>query len=165
MGAASSYSPSHARETGGAGIEGHVDGHRVIAGGSDFVRRKLKQRSLKKTQAPAGSVIVAVAIDGHLAGHLILADALRGDAAQALARLRDAGIKRIVLASGDNRAVVEKIASQLALDDARFALEPQDKVNIVLAERRLGVVLMAGDGVNDAPALAAADVSDKFLSI
>ena len=150
--------PSHARETGGAGIEGHVDGHRVIVGGSDFVRRKLKQRTLRKPQAPAGSVIVAIAVDGHLAGHLILADALRGDAAQALVRLRDAGIKRIVLASGDNREVVEKIASQLALDEVRFALGPQDKVNIVLAERQRGVVLMAGDGVNDAPALAAADV-------
>ena len=150
--------PVHAKESGGAGIEGHVDGKRVIVGGSDFVRRKLKRRSLKKAIASPGSVIVAVAIDGHLAGHLILADALRHDAGRALARLREAGFCRIVLASGDQHAVVAAIASQLDLDDIRFELLPREKVDVVIAERANGVVLMAGDGVNDAPALAAADV-------
>ncbi len=150
--------PSHAKEVGGAGIVGVVDGHKVIVGGSDFVRRKLKLRTLKKPDAAPGSAVVTVAIDGHFAGHLILADALRGDASDALARLRQAGIARIVLASGDQRAVVEAIGSQLKLDAIRFELEPQQKVDVVLAERANGVVLMAGDGVNDAPALAAADV-------
>jgi heavy metal translocating P-type ATPase len=150
--------PVHAKETGGAGIEGHVDGKQVIVGGSDFVRRKLKLRLLKKPIASPGSVLVAVAIEGHLAGHLILADALRHDAGRALARLREAGFSRIVLASGDQHAVVEAIASQLDLDDIRFELLPREKVDVVIAERANGVVLMAGDGVNDAPALAAADV-------
>ena len=150
--------PVHAKETGGSGIEGLVDGRRVIVGGTDFVRRKLRLRALQKPIASPGSVIVAVAIDGHLAGHLILADALRHDAGRALARLRGAGFGRIVLASGDQRAVVETIASQLDLDDVRFELLPRKKVDVVIAERANGVVLMAGDGVNDAPALAAADV-------
>jgi heavy metal translocating P-type ATPase len=150
--------PVHAKETGGSGIEGLVDGRRVIVGGTDFVRRKLRLRTLQKPIASPGSVIVAVAIDGHLAGHLILADALRHDAGRALARLRGAGFGRIVLASGDQRAVVETIASQLDLDDIRFELLPREKVGVVIAERANGVVLMAGDGVNDAPALAAADV-------
>ena len=150
--------PSDAKETGGAGIEGHVEGHRVIIGGSDFVRRKLKQRRLKMPDAPPGSVIVTVAIDGHLAGHIVLADALRIDAGRALASLREAGIARIVLASGDARAVAGRIAANLDLDEVRSELHPQDKVDIVLAEGKHGVVLMAGDGVYDAPALAAADV-------
>ena len=150
--------PVHAKETGGAGIEGRVDGKRVIVGSSDFVRRKIKLRSLHKPIAPPGSVVVAVAVDGHLAGHLILADALRHDAGRALARLREAGFARIVLASGDHREVVEAIASLLDLDDIQFELLPNEKVGVVVAERTNGVVLMAGDGVNDAPALAAADV-------
>ena len=150
--------PVHAKETAGSGIEGQVDGKRVIVGGSDFVRRKLKLRALQKPIASPGSVIVAVAIDGQIAGQLILADALRHDAARALTRLREAGFDRIVLASGDQRAVVETIASQLDLDDIRSELLPREKVDVVIAERANGVVLMAGDGVNDAPALAAADV-------
>ncbi|MGB9142755.1 MAG: heavy metal translocating P-type ATPase, partial [Aestuariivirga sp.] len=150
--------PDHAKETAGAGIEGRVEGRRVIVGGSEFVRRKLKLRSAQKPIASPGAVIVTVAIDGHLAGHLILADALRHDARRALARLRQAGFARIVLASGDQRAVVEAIASQLDLDDVRSELLPNEKVGVAIAERANGVVLMAGDGVNDAPALAAADV-------
>lgn len=150
--------PVHAKETAGAGIEGRVDGKRVIVGSSDFVRRKIRLRSLHKPIAPPGSVVVAVAIDGHLAGHLVLADALRHDAGRALARLRQAGFARLVLASGDHREVVEAIASLLDLDDIRFELLPNEKVGVVVAERANGVVLMAGDGVNDAPALAAADV-------
>ena len=150
--------PSDARETGGEGIEGRVEAHRVIAGGKDFVRRKLKLRQLKTPDAAAGAVIVTVAIDGRVAGHLILADALRPDAGRALRHLREAGIGRIVLASGDSAPVVNRIAGQLQLDEVRSELGPAGKVAIVLAERRHGVVLMAGDGVNDAPALAAADV-------
>lgn len=150
--------PVRAKELGGSGIEGHVDKKRVIIGGSDFVRRKLKLGAMQKPAAPPGSVIVAVAVDGHLAGYLILADALRRDAAHALAQLRRAGFARLVLASGDQKAVVEAIAAQLDLDHIRSGLLPREKVDVVIAERAYGVVLMAGDGVNDAPALAAADV-------
>jgi P-type E1-E2 ATPase len=150
--------PVHAIETGGAGIEGQVDGKHVIVGNSDFVRRRLKLRTLKVPEAPPGSIIIAVAIDNHIAGFLILADRLRQDAGLVLARLRKAGFKRIVLASGDQRAVVEAIASQLEIDEAKSELLPHEKLDVVIAERAYGVVLMAGDGVNDAPALAAADV-------
>lgn len=150
--------PVRAKEMAGSGIEGNVDGKRVIVGGGDFVRKKLRLRTLRKPAAPPGSVIVAVAVDGHLAGYLILADALRQDAADALAHLRKAGFTRIVLASGDQQAVVEAIATQLDLDQIRSELLPREKVDVVIAERANGVVLMAGDGVNDAPALAAADV-------
>lgn len=150
--------PVRAKEMAGSGIEGHVGGKRIIVGGGDFVRGKLKQRTLNEPAAPPGSVVVAVAVDGHLAGYLILADALRGDAADALTHLRKVGFTRIVLASGDQHAVAEDIAAQLDLDQIRSELLPGEKVDVVIAERANGVVLMAGDGVNDAPALAAADV-------
>jgi P-type E1-E2 ATPase len=91
-------------------------------------------------------------------GHLLLADAVRAETPAALAALRAAGIRRIVLASGDQQAVVDRIGETLGLDVRRGGLKPQEKVDIVLAERSNGVTLMVGDGVNDAPALAAADV-------
>jgi heavy metal translocating P-type ATPase len=150
--------PHDVRETAGEGIEGHVENHRVAVGGLHYMARKLKMRRIAPPRAVTGSVIAAVTIDGRFAGHLILADELRGDAAAALARLRQAGIGRIVLASGDHRDVVEKIGAALELDSLRSELTPQQKVGIVLEERKRGTVLMAGDGVNDAPALAAADI-------
>lgn len=150
--------PTDAGETGGAGIEGHVDGRAVIVGSVDFVRAKLDLGQAPGPAAPAGSVVVAVALDARLAGHLIMADTLRADAAPALKRLRQAGFTRIVLASGDSRAVVEAIGAKLDLDHVHSGLEPRQKVAVVQDERQHGVVLMAGDGVNDAPALAAADV-------
>ena len=73
------------------------------------MRGKLKLRALKEPVASPGSLIVAVAVGGHLAGYLILADTLRSDAPHALAQLRKAGFTRIVLASGDQKAVVEAI--------------------------------------------------------
>ena len=150
--------PRRARETAGEGITGWVGQHRVYVGGDGFVRRLLKRKRLPQDGAQTGEVTVAVAVDGKLAGHLIMADTLRDDAPAALSRLRQAGIERIVLASGDSRAVTEKIGGTLRLDDVRAELTPSGKVEIVIAERRHGTVLMAGDGVNDAPALAAADV-------
>jgi heavy metal translocating P-type ATPase len=150
--------PADVRETVGAGIEGSVDGMRLVIGGADYVRGRLKIVSLVKPAAPSGAAMVVVAINGQLAGYLYLADTLRLDASRSLGRLREAGFSRIILASGDQKAVVQAIGAELQLDDIHFGLEPAQKVGVVLAERKNGVVLMVGDGVNDAPALAAAEV-------
>lgn len=150
--------PTDVHETAGEGLTGVVDGHKVIAGGHDFVRNALKRQTMPKPDLPPGTVLVAVAISGKLAGHLILADAVRAETPVALARLRQAGIKRIVLASGDAQAIVDRVGEGLGIDELHGGLTPPEKVAIVLAERAQGVVLMVGDGVNDAPALAAADV-------
>jgi heavy metal translocating P-type ATPase len=150
--------PALVQETAGEGLAGQVDGHKVIVGGHDYVRRMLKQKTITRPDVPPGTLLATVAISGHLAGHLVLADAVRTETPAALQRLRAAGINRIVLASGDTQAIVDHVGSGLKLDVMRGALTPADKVDIVLAERKHGVVLMAGDGVNDAPALAAADV-------
>ncbi len=150
--------PADVQETAGEGLTGHVDGLKVSVGGHDFVRRVLKQKTMLRPDVPPGTALAAVAISGHLAGHLVLADAVREETPAALRRLRQAGISRIVLASGDAQAIVDHVGGGLGLEVMRGGLTPAEKVEIVLAERAGGVVLMAGDGVNDAPALAAADV-------
>ena len=152
--------PSGVLETPGIGIEGVVEGHHVIVGSDDYVRERL---GLPATSGPAimqrtGAFAVTVAIDGARAGNLILADEMRADVPKTLERLRSAGIARIVLASGDDLGIVKSIGSQLDIDEFQGELTPQNKVDIVLRERQKGTVMMVGDGVNDAPALAAADV-------
>jgi P-type E1-E2 ATPase len=105
-----------------------------------------------------GAVAVAVAIDGQLAGVLILSDTLRAEAEALLRNLRQVGIDRIVLATGDRRDVAEMVAKGLSIDAVRSELTPDQKTLVVLSERKNGPVMMVGDGVNDAPALAAADL-------
>ena len=109
-------------------------------------------------QYPVGSVVVAVAVNRRLAGLLILADRLRSEAAQVIDSLRRLGFARIVLASGDRRDVAEAVTVGLHLDAVHADLTPDRKIAIVQAERGYGPVMMIGDGVNDAPSLAAADV-------
>jgi P-type E1-E2 ATPase len=105
-----------------------------------------------------GAIAVAVAVDGRLAGILILADELRAGTEALLRDLRRRGIERIVLATGDRRDVAEMVARGLSIDAVRSELTPDQKTLLVLSERKNGPVLMIGDGVNDAPALAAADL-------
>lgn len=149
--------PTAVRETAGEGLSGDVGGRMVIVGGHDFVARQLG-REIVRPAHPAGTSLAAVAVDGRFEGHLLLADAVRAETPQALAALRQAGIRRIVLASGDQQAVVDRVGADLGLDVLLGGLKPEEKVGVVLAERANGVTLMVGDGVNDAPALAAADV-------
>ena len=150
--------PAEVTETPGAGIEGRVDGRRVIVGGLRFVATKIVDStdlSLGRKRPP-GAIATAVAIDGKLAGVLILADELR-EGMQALLRdLRGLGIDRIVLATGDRHEVAAAITEGLSIDAVRAELTPDQKILVVLSERKHGPVMMIGDGVNDAPALAAA---------
>lgn len=150
--------PTEVTETPGEGLEGLVDGRRVILGGRAFVRSKLASAAAPEDGLTAGWIAVAVAVDGTLAGELILADALRDGTAALMLGLRRAGIERIVLATGDRHDVAEVVAGDLGLDAIRADLTPDQKVMVVLSERKFGPVMMVGDGVNDAPALAAADV-------
>lgn len=156
-GLALSY-PQQVRETAGEGLEGVVEGHHIIVGGHDFVTRKLGISALPRPDREPGTTLVALAVSGRLAGHLLLADAVRPETPLALERLRQAGIRRIVLASGDAQGVVDRVGEGLGLDVLRGALSPEEKVAVVKAERASGITLMVGDGVNDAPALAVADV-------
>jgi P-type E1-E2 ATPase len=105
-----------------------------------------------------GALATAVAVDGRLAGVLFLSDTVRAGTEHLLQALRALGIERIVLATGDRREVAEAVATGLSIDLVRSELSPDAKVLTVLSERKVGPVMMIGDGVNDAPALAAADI-------
>ncbi len=152
--------PRDVVETPGEGVEGRVDGRRVIVGGLRFVRGKLADADVSRLRAgqPPGSAAVAVGIDGKLAGVLILADELRAGTEALLRELRALGVERIVLATGDRRDVAEMVVRGLSIDAVRSELSPDQKTLVVLSERKNGPVMMIGDGVNDAPALAAADL-------
>ena len=152
--------PSDVVETPGEGVTGTVEGHRVVVGGLRFVAGKTSGAGLSPLphDRPPGALAVAIAIDGSLAGILVLADELRAGTEALLRELRGLGIERIVLATGDRHEVAKFIASGLSLDLVRSELTPDQKILVVLSERKNGPVMMIGDGVNDAPALAAADV-------
>jgi heavy metal translocating P-type ATPase len=152
--------PGDVVETPGEGVEGDVDGRRVIVGGTHFVAAKVPQPGALPARAPyrPGTVEVSVAVDGLLVGELILADELRAGMEALLGNLRTLGFERIVLATGDRREIAGAIVSGLPFDAVRSELTPDQKIMVVLSERKNGPVMMVGDGINDAPALAAADI-------
>jgi heavy metal translocating P-type ATPase len=150
--------PTETREFPGEGVSGLVDGKPVVVGGHGFVARHADTTVLPLPDAEAGSIIVAVAVAGGIAGYIVMADPVREEVADMLAGLRREGVQRILLATGDRAAVAERIADGLGLDGIHSGLTPDQKVLVVLTERKNGAVMMVGDGVNDAPALAAADV-------
>ena len=150
--------PDHLYETAGEGISGMINGRKVAVGGTGYISAQLGLPLSTSKTRETGEVIVALAVDGEPAGHIVMADTLRPGTAELLAGLRTNGIDRILLATGDRRAVAEAITDNLGLDAVRSELTPDQKVLLVLSERKNGPVMMVGDGVNDAPALAAADI-------
>lgn len=150
--------PANVVESAGEGVTGTVEGRHVTVGGLAFVAARTAAGQPAFTDAPAGAVTVAVALDGRPAAHIVMADPLREEAADVIRELRRHGITRIVLATGDRLDVAKRITEGLGLDAIRADLSPDQKVLLVLSERKNGPVMMVGDGVNDAPALAAADV-------
>ena len=152
--------PADIVETPGSGLEGRIGDLSVVVGGSDFVRGKCRSGNpyALGRDLPPGTAVVAVGLDGDVAGIILLSDRIRDDASEAISAFRAAGVTRFVLASGDHADAVETAGALLGVDEARGDLLPPEKVAVVIAERRNGPVMMIGDGVNDAPALAAADV-------
>lgn len=150
--------PSEVTEVPGEGLSGQVEGRSVVVGGHHFVAERLGESAVHHPGLEEGSVLVAVGIDGKLAGHLVMADPMRDDSVRMLSGLRRLGIGRILLATGDRKNVAERITQGLGLDGIRADLSPDRKVLLVLTERKHGPVMMVGDGINDAPALAAADI-------
>lgn len=154
------HPPTEISETPGKGIEGKVGERRVALGGGGYVGRRSSggDADTLAADAPPGTLMVAVAADGMLAGVILLQDQLRDDAKATLATLRQVGIERIVLASGDVGEIARAVGTSLGVDAVLGDLTPEGKVAVIREEERAGPVMMVGDGVNDAPALAAASV-------
>jgi heavy metal translocating P-type ATPase len=154
--------PSGTWEAAGSGVTGNIDNHEIAVGGWEFISERIDDTAFSRDVwewiRRDGTVSVLTAIDGVLAGAFLLADEVRPEAGSVLRQLREAGVERIVLATGDRTEIAESLQSFLVLDNVAAELKPEDKTKIVEAERRAGPVMMVGDGVNDAPALAAADI-------
>jgi heavy metal translocating P-type ATPase len=154
--------PTDVSEHGGKGIEGSVGGRHVALGQARWLSagRPLPKGAagLRRRIASDGSMAVFVAIDGSIAGALLMEDPVRAETPRALLTLRLAGITRIVLLSGDRQDVATTVGTALGVDVVLSEHSPEQKVQAVLSERARGVTVMVGDGINDAPALAAADV-------
>lgn len=152
--------PTNVDEAPGDGIEGSIGHHRVIVGGAPFVAGRVEEAVKLHVPNPrrAGEATISVAVDGRIAGSIVLSDRVRPEARNVLHKLRRHGIQRIILASGDRLDVATRIGKDLGLDEILGEQAPASKVVIVASARQWGPVLMVGDGVNDAPALAMADV-------
>jgi len=143
----------------GKGIEGTVEGKRVVAGNRSFIEAiPVLVPEVPETYLAGGESEIYVAVDGRFAGWIVVADPIKLSTPPALFELRAQGI-RIVMLTGDNRAVAEDIANKLNITEIEAEVLPQQKSEIVRRLQQEGrKVAMAGDGVNDAPALAQADV-------
>ncbi len=154
--------PQSVHETLGSGIEGVIGGHRVCAGSASLVFGSHKPpewavRALRRASWRS-ALCVFVTKDGEAIGALLLADELRKETPRAVQALRAAGVTRMVMVTGDRADAAETIAAALDLDTVLADRSPSDKVEAVATERKLHPTVMVGDGINDAPALAAADV-------
>lgn len=150
--------PEAVTEEAGTGLEGVVFGRRVRIGGMDYVRAGCHEAAPMPLAPDFPGLRVAVAVDEVLAGIIELKDRIRGDADAVVDQLRRGGVAEVILASGDRKAVAEEVGATLGLDRVLAELTPEAKVAAVREAAARGPVMMVGDGVNDAPALAAADV-------
>jgi heavy metal translocating P-type ATPase len=158
--------PTDVREDPGQGIEGSVDGHRVAVGSRAFLRAagypsdEVAAAGLGVGRG-SGEARVLVGIDGRLSGVIVMADELRPDADRIVERLRAEGVRYVAMVSGDRRSVAERIGREVGVDRVYAEQSPEDKLEVVRSlrgDRALAPVVMVGDGVNDAPALAVADL-------
>lgn len=145
-----------AAEESGHGVKATVDGHAVLVGNDKL----MSAHGIPCPDCELTGTILHVAIDGAYAGHIVIADTVKDDAAQAIADLHAAGVERCIMLTGDREEVARSVASDLGLDEYHAQLLPGDKVEQVerILDSARGNLAFVGDGINDAPVLTRADV-------
>jgi Zn2+/Cd2+-exporting ATPase len=146
------------RETPGSGIEGHLKGRHIMAGSE----RWLVNRGINIRQTPdsTSESVVHIAVDREHAGYVVIADRIKEDTMVAVKELRELGVKRLIMLSGDRKDVAERVGRELGLDQIHGELLPGDKAAHLesIMSQSEGYTAYAGDGINDAPVLARSDV-------
>ena len=153
--------PAQVAEIPGQGIRGIVGGHRVAVGKAAWAGVTGSPPWAKTARRQArldGALTVFVTVDGQPAGVLVLDDPVRPDAGRTIRALRRGGISRIVMVTGDRAEVARSVGAVIGVDDVLAERTPAEKLDAVRIERRRAPTIMVGDGINDAPALALADV-------
>ena len=141
-------------EVSGKGILANVDGRKIAAGNGKL----MEEQGIAWKECHSTGTIIHLAIDGEYAGHIVVSDVVKPDSAQAIRELKQMGIRKTVMLTGDIKNVAEKVAADLSVDEVYSNLLPADKVKKVEELQSEGMLAFVGDGINDAPVLMRSDI-------
>lgn len=154
--------PTQLDETQGVGIKGMIDGKEVSLGKSDWIGKNIEMPAralaLRRRSVVHGASTVFIGVDGKLAGVLLFEDPIRLETSRTVRQLKRMGIRQVIMVTGDHRDVANVIGSAIGADAVYAECTPERKIEVTREMKARGVTMMVGDGINDAPALAAADV-------
>jgi len=151
--AAGNVPADDAKEYSGLGVSATVEGHAVVAGSKTLLERN----GITAENPDRSGTVVHVAVDGVYAGYIVIADKMRVKAAETVRALKNLGVKKVYLYTGDNESAAASVAKEAGLDGYYYAMRPEDKAEKLNELKKSAKTAFAGDGINDAPSLAAAD--------